>query len=60
MIAILHELLKKTWPKAANGCDVTQRAIFISERDYDILASAIAQMLTSQPFLSLCQRHDTN
>ena len=45
---------------SANGRDVTRRAIIdvnyiVSERNYEILTSIIAQLLTSRPFHDLCR-----
>ena len=44
--------------ESVNGCDVTERAIIgvnsiPSGWNYDILASIIAQLLTSRPFADL-------
>ena len=44
-----------SWLKSANGRDVTNRAIIevnsiVSGRNYDILASIIAQLPMSRPF----------
>ena len=45
----------KELAQSANGCDVTKRAIIdvnsiVSGRNYDILASIIAQLMMPQPF----------
>ena len=46
---------------SANGCDVTKRATIdfdsiVSGRNYDILTSIIAQLLTSRTFPDLWQK----
>ena len=46
--------------KSANGCDVTKRAIIdvnsvVSGRNYEIVTSNIAQLLTSRPYPNLCR-----
>ena len=47
--------------KSATGYDVTKQVItyvncIVSGRNYDLLASIIAQLLTSRPFSDLCWR----
>ena len=53
--------VEEWWIKSANGSDVSKRAIIdgnsvISGRNYVILTSIIAQLLTSRPFPDLCRR----
>ena len=57
----MSDMKKVTSLKSSNGHDVTKRAIIdvnsiIYGRNYDIYASIIAQLPTSQPFGDLSQK----